>query len=122
VTGAEFASAYHALGSEVTLVSSRDRVLPGEDEDAAEVLETAFRARGMNVLSRTRAESVVREDDGVAVTLADGRIVRATHCLMAVGSVPNTDGIGLEEAGLAVEDSGHIVVDGVSRTSVPGVY
>src|SRR5699024_2974518 len=75
-----------------------------------------------NVLSRTRAESVVREDDGVAVTLADGRIVRATHCLMAVGSVPNTDGIGLEEAGLAVEDSGHIVVDGVSRTSVPGVY
>ena len=95
VTGAEFASAYHALGSEVTLVSSRDRVLPGEDEDAAEVLETAFRARGMNVLSRTRAESVVREDDGVAVTLADGRIVRASHCLMAVGSVPNTDGIGL---------------------------
>ena len=122
VTGAEFASAYHALGSEVTLVSSRDRVLPGEDEDAAEVLETAFRARGMNVLSRTRAESVVREDDGVAVTLADGRIVRASHCLMAVGSVPNTDGIGLEEAGIAVEDSGHISVDGVSRTSVPGVY
>ncbi len=122
VTGAEFASAYCALGSEVTLVSSRDRVLPGEDEDAAEVLEEVFRSRGMNVLSRSRADSVERDGDGVVVTLADGRIVRASHCLMAVGSIPNTDGIGLEDAGVAVQESGHIVVDGVSRTSVPGVY
>lgn len=122
VTGAEFASAYCALGSEVTLVSSRDRVLPGEDEDAAEVLEEVFRSRGMNVLSRSRADSVERDGDGVVVTLADGRIVRASHCLMAVGSIPNTDGIGLEEAGVAVQESGHIVVDGVSRTSMPGVY
>jgi len=122
VTGAEFASAYCALGSEVTLVSSRDRVLPGEDEDAAEVLEGVFRSRGMNVLSRSRADSVERDGDGVVVTLADGRIVRASHCLMAVGSIPNTDGIGLDQAGVAVQESGHIVVDGVSRTSVPGVY
>lgn len=122
VTGAEFASAYCSLGSEVTLVSSRDRVLPGEDEDAAEVLEEVFRSRGMNVLSRSRADSVERDGDGVVVTLADGRIVRASHCLMAVGSIPNTDGIGLEEAGVAVQESGHIVVDGVSRTSMPGVY
>ena len=122
VTGAEFASAYRALGSEVTLVSSRDRVLPGEDEDAAEVLEEVFRSRGMNVLSRSRAESVERDGEGVVVTLADGRIVRASHCLMAVGSIPNTEGVGLEEAGVAVQESGHVVVDGVSRTSVPGVY
>ncbi|GAA4516094.1 NAD(P)H-quinone dehydrogenase [Brevibacterium yomogidense] len=122
VTGAEFASAYRALGTEVTLVSSRDRVLPGEDEDAAEVLESVFRSRGMNVLSRSRAESVERDGDGVVVTLADGRIVRASHCLMAVGSIPNTEDLGLEAAGVAVEESGHIVVDGVSRTSVPGVY
>ena len=122
VTGAEFASAYCALGSEVTLVSSRERVLPGEDADTAEVVEEVFRSRGMNVLSRSRADSVERDGDGVVVTLADGRIVRASHCLMAVGSIPNTDGIGLEEAGVAVQESGHIVVDGVSRTSVPGVY
>lgn len=122
VTGAEFASAYRALGTEVTLVSSRDRVLPGEDEDAAEVLESVFRSRGMNVLSRSRAESVECDGDGVVVTLADGRIVRASHCLMAVGSIPNTEDLGLEAAGVAVEESGHIVVDGVSRTSVPGVY
>ncbi|MCI2265632.1 NAD(P)H-quinone dehydrogenase [Sediminivirga luteola] len=122
VTGAEFASAYHALGSEVTLVSSRERVLPGEDQDAAEVLERAFRSRGMNVLSRSRAAEVVREGDGVLVTLADGRKVRGSHCLMAVGSIPNTEGLGLENAGVQVSESGHIVVDRVSRTSVPGVY
>ncbi|WP_029089661.1 NAD(P)H-quinone dehydrogenase [Brevibacterium album] len=124
VTGAEFASAYNELGCRVTLVSSRDRVLPGEDEDAAEVLENVFRSRGMNVLSRSRAESVVRDEEtgGVVVTLADGRIVKASHCLMAVGSVPNTEDVGLEAAGVRVEDSGHIQVDGVSRTSVPGIY
>ena len=73
MTGAEFASAYDALGSQVVLVSSRDRVLPGEDADAAQVLEDVFARRGLTVLSRSRAESVVREGDGVVVTLTDGR-------------------------------------------------
>lgn len=122
VTGAEFAGAYQALGSRVTLVSSRDRVLPGEDPDAAAVLEDVFRRRGMNVMSRTRAESVKRLGDGVEVMLSDGRAVRGSHCLMAVGSVPNTAGIGLEEAGVRLRDSGHVWTDRVSRTSAPGVY
>ncbi|MCQ9387419.1 NAD(P)H-quinone dehydrogenase [Brevibacterium sp. 50QC2O2] len=122
VTGAEFASAYNALGAEVTLVSSRDRVLPGTDEDAAEVLEQAFRRRGMHVLSRSRAQSVVRDGDGVLVELADGRKVRGSHCLMAVGSIPNTADLCLERAGVSVEPSGHVVVDGVSRTSRQGIY
>lgn len=122
VTGAEFASAYLALGSEVTLISSRDRVLPGEDADAAKVLEDAFRRRGMKVLSRSRAEHVRRDGDGVVVTLSDGSTVRGSHCLMAVGSIPNTAGIGLEEAGVELSPSGHVVTDRVSRTSVPGVY
>ncbi|GAA2086552.1 MULTISPECIES: NAD(P)H-quinone dehydrogenase [Brevibacterium] len=124
VTGAEFASAYNELGCRVTLVSSRDRVLPGEDEDAAEVLENVFRSRGMNVLSRSRADSVVRDEEtgGVVVTLADGRIVKASHCLMAVGSVPNTDEVGLDTVGILRTESGHIQVDGVSRTSSPGIY
>ena len=80
VTGAEFACAYQALGSQVTLVSSRDRVLPGEDADAAQVLEEVFERRGMTVLSRTRAVAAHRRDDGVAVTLEDGRVVRAPTC------------------------------------------
>jgi dihydrolipoamide dehydrogenase len=122
VTGAEFAGAYQALGSQVTLVSSRDRVLPGEDQDAAAVLEEVFQRRGMRVLSRSRAAGATREGDRVTVTLEDGRTISGTHCLMAVGSLPNTEGLGLEAAGVHTSKSGHIVVDRVSRTSAPGVY
>ena len=122
VTGAEFAGAYQALGSAVTLVSSRDRVLPGEDADAAKVLERVFRRRGMRVLSRSRAASAVRKGDRVVVTLEDGREVEGSHVLMAVGSLPNTEDMGLGENGVTLSPSGHIEVDRVSRTSVPGVY
>jgi NAD(P)H dehydrogenase (quinone) len=122
VTGAEFAGAYQALGSQVTLVSSRDRLLPGEDSDAAAVIEAVFRRHGMTVLSLARAEAVSRTADGVLVALADGRTVEGTHCLMAVGSVPNTTDLGLEAAGVRLSASGHIEVDRVSRTSVPGLY
>ncbi|WP_214367513.1 NAD(P)H-quinone dehydrogenase [Pseudonocardia sp. H11422] len=122
VTGAEFVSAYVELGCQVTLVSSRDRVLPGEDADAAAVLQDVFAERGVNILSNARAESVVRDGDGVLVTLADGRTVRGSHALMTVGSVPNTADLGLEKIGIETDRSGFITVDRVSRTSVPGVY
>jgi dihydrolipoamide dehydrogenase len=122
VTGAEFAHAYLGLGCEVTLVSSRDRVLPGEDADAAAVIEDVFRRRGMNVLGRSRAQSVERQGSGVLVTLTDGRTVAASHCVMAVGSVPNTEDVGLASAGVALTPSGHVQVDGVSRTTARGVY
>ncbi len=122
VTGAEFASAYLALGSEVVLVSSRDRVLPGEDADAAQVLEGVLQRRGMTVMGRSRASTVVRDGDRVVVTLADGQTVEGSHCLMAVGSVPNTTGLGLEEAGVHLDARGFIEVDRVSRTSARGVY
>ncbi|MCI0141177.1 NAD(P)H-quinone dehydrogenase [Arthrobacter bambusae] len=122
VTGAEFASAYNGLGSNVTLISSRDQVLPGSDTDAAQVLEGVFKRRGVRVLSRSRAEAVERTDAGVKVTLGDGSTVSGSHCLVCVGSIPNTDGMGLEEAGVAVTESGHIKVDGVSRTTAPNIY
>ena len=122
VTGAEFASAYQALGSQVTLVSSRDRVLPHEDADAAVVVEEVFRRRGMTVLGRSRATEVRRTAGGVTVLLADGRTVPGSHCLLTVGMVPGTSGIGLEQAGIALDGGGFVPVDRVSRTSVPGVY
>lgn len=122
VTGAEFAGAYNALGADVVLVSSRDRVLPGEDADAAEVIEAVFRGRGMTVLSRSRAASAERTATGVAVTLSDGSVVEGSHCLMAVGAVPTTAGLGLEEAGVRLTPGGHVEVDPVSRTNVRGVY
>jgi pyruvate/2-oxoglutarate dehydrogenase complex dihydrolipoamide dehydrogenase (E3) component len=122
VTGAEFASAYLALGIPVTLVSSRDRVLPGEDADAAQVLEDVLKRRGMNVLSRSRMASVARDGDEVTVTLQDGREVRGSHCILALGSVPNTADLGLEEAGVITDDAGFVKVDRVSRTAARGVY
>ena len=122
VTGAEFASAYLNLGIPVTLVSSRDRVLPGEDADAAAVLEDVLTRRGMTVLSRSRMESVARSGDVVSVTLTDGRTVQGSHCILALGSVPNTADLGLEEAGVALKDGGFVNVDRVSRTSARGIY
>jgi dihydrolipoamide dehydrogenase len=122
VTGAEFASAYLAAGVDVTLVSSRDRVMPHEDPDAAMAIENVFRSRGMTILSNARASVAKRTADGAVVQLADGRTVEASHVLMAVGSVPNTAGLGLDEYGVEVAPGGYVTVDRVSRTRVPGVY
>ena len=122
VTGAEFASGYCELGVPVTLVSSRDRVLPGEDPDAAEVIEQVFTSHGGTLVRRARAAAVRREGAGVVVDLVDGRTVAGSHALMCVGSVPNVEELGLEHAGVALDANGYIAVDRVSRTSVPSIY
>ncbi|MQA08562.1 MAG: NAD(P)H-quinone dehydrogenase [Pseudonocardiaceae bacterium] len=122
VTGAEFASAYTEMGVKVTLVSSRDRVLPHEDADAAAVLEEVFAERGTAVAKHARADRVDRTEKGLQVHLTDGRTIDASHALMTVGSVPNTGDIGLEAAGIQPDERGFVSVDRVSRTSSPGVY
>jgi pyruvate/2-oxoglutarate dehydrogenase complex dihydrolipoamide dehydrogenase (E3) component len=122
VTGAEFASGYCELGLPVTLVSSRDRVLPGEDPDAADVIERVFTARGGTLVKQARASAVRATADGVEVELQDGRIVTGSHALMCVGSVPDTAGLGLEHVGVTLDPNGYITVDRVSRTNVPSVY
>ncbi|HTF07796.1 MAG TPA: NAD(P)H-quinone dehydrogenase [Asanoa sp.] len=122
VTGAEFASAYLAMGVRVTLVSSRDRVMPHEDADAAQAIERVFRSRGMAILNNARGNAVRRTADGVEVELSGGGTVTGSHALIAVGSVPNTEGLGLQEYGVAVAPGGYVTVDRVSRTNVPGIY
>ncbi|WP_040833752.1 NAD(P)H-quinone dehydrogenase [Nocardia brevicatena] len=122
VTGAEFVSAYTEMGVQVKLVSSRDRVLPGEDADAALVLEDAFAERGVELIRNARADSVRRTDSGVEVMLADGRTVTGSHALMTVGSTPNTTDLGLEQVGIELDRGGYLRVDRVSRTAVPGIY
>ncbi len=76
----------------------------------------------MTVLGRSRMESVTRDGDTVTVSLTDGRTVTGSHCILALGSVPNTAGLGLEEAGVILKDGGFVNVDRVSRTSARGVY
>lgn len=122
VTGAEFVSAFTDFRVPVTLVSSRDRVLPGEDTDAAAVLEDVFAERGVTLVKQARAQKVERTAEGVLVHLADGRTVPGSHALMTVGSVPNTAGLGLATAGLRTGPGGYLAVDRVSRTAVPGIY
>lgn len=122
VTGAEFVHAYTELGVPVTVVASRDRVLPYEDADAALVLEEAFSERGVELVKNARAQSVTRTGDGVLVTLADGRTVEGSHALMTIGSVPNTGGLGLDRVGIELGRGGYLTVDRVSRTSVAGIY
>lgn len=122
VTGAEFVHAYTELGVPVTVVASRDRVLPYEDADAALVLEEAFSERGVELVKNARAQSVTRTENGVLVTLTDGRTVEGSHALMTIGSVPNTSGLGLDRVGIELGRGGYLTVDRVSRTSVAGIY
>ncbi|WP_431239126.1 NAD(P)H-quinone dehydrogenase [Mycolicibacterium aichiense] len=126
VTGAEFCNAYTELGVDVTVVASRDQILPHEDSDAAAVLEETFAERGVTLVKNARADSVVSagtgKSAGVTVTMADGRVVEGSHALMTVGSVPNTSGLGLERVGIELGPGNYIPVDRVSRTSAAGIY
>ncbi|MFD6388698.1 NAD(P)H-quinone dehydrogenase [Nocardia sp. NPDC055029] len=122
VTGAEFVSAYTEMGVRVKLVSSRDRVLPGEDADAALVLEEALAERGVELVKHARADAVERTAEGIVVKLSDGRTVTGSHALMTVGSTPNTQNLGLDRVGIELDRGGYLRVDRVSRTSVPGIY
>ncbi|MCS4489520.1 NAD(P)H-quinone dehydrogenase [Corynebacterium sp. ES2794-CONJ1] len=122
VTGAEFVSAFAELGVKVTMVASRDRILPHDDADAADVLETVLAERGVSLEKHARVDSVTATDTGVRVRTTDGRVITGSHALMTVGSIPNTQNLGLEKLGVETTSSGHIKVDRVSRTNISGIY
>jgi dihydrolipoamide dehydrogenase len=121
-TGAEFAHAFKRFGSEVTLVSSRDLIMPTEDPDASQVIEDVFERRGMTILRNARAISCDRRDDRVVVGLKDGSEVVGSHVLFTVGQVPTSRDLGLGNCGIEVDAWGGIDIDSVSRTSSGWVY
>jgi dihydrolipoamide dehydrogenase len=121
-TGAEYATAFLRFGAQVTFVVSRDRILPTEDHDAAMVIEDVFERRGLRSVKNARAAKVERVGDRGVVHLEDGRTVEGSHVLLTIGQVPRTSGLGLEELGIRTDERGAVVVDGVSRTSVPSIY
>lgn len=123
VTGVEFVHIFSSLGSRVTLVASRRHVLPGKDPEVAYALEEVLVSHGVEILKGARAAGIERRDDGgVIVHIDDGRQVRGSHALLAIGSVPNSDDVGLEDVGIKVLDSGHVPVDDLCRTNVPSIY
>jgi pyruvate/2-oxoglutarate dehydrogenase complex dihydrolipoamide dehydrogenase (E3) component len=121
-TGAEYATAFLRFGAQVTFVVSRDRILPTEDRDAAMVVEDVFERRGLRTVKNARAAKVERVGDRGVVHLEDGRTVEGSHVLLTIGQVPQTNGLGLDEVGVRTDERGAVVVDGVSRTSVPSIY
>lgn len=121
VTGVEMVHIFSSLGSQVTLLVSRHHVLPHRDTEVAMVLEEDFLERGVALLKGSRANSAKRDGDGVVVTTEDGRVVTGTHCLLAVGSVPNTQGLGLEDIGVEVS-GGFVDIDEMQRSSLPHIY
>jgi dihydrolipoamide dehydrogenase len=121
VTGVEFVHLFKSMGSEVTLVVSRQQVLPAKDPEVAAALETDFLRRGVKLFKGARATAVVREGETVTVSCDDGRVATGSHALLAIGSVPNSEMLNLEAAGVT-SDGGYVPVDGNLRSNVAHVY
>jgi len=122
VTGVEFTHMFDALGSRVSLIVSRQQVLPLKDAEVAAVLEDAFLERGVRLLKGARASAIERLPDGVRVHCNDGRVVDASHVVLAVGSIPNTQDLGLDVAGVDVDDGGYVLVNHNCLSNVPHIY
>ena len=122
VTGVEFTHMFDALGSKVTLLVSRQQVLPLKDPEVAAALEDEFMRQGVTLLKGARACGIERTGDTVRVTCEDGRFVEGSHAVLAVGSVPNSEDLGLEEAGVEVDGGGYIPIDHHCRSKVEHIY
>src|SRR5690606_25502065 len=123
VTGVEFVHMFSSFGCEVTLIVSRQQVLPTKDPEVAAALEDEFLRRGVRLFKGARAVAIDRTDDGgVAVRCDDGRCAEGSHALLAIGAVPNSDGLGLDDAGVHVDEWGYIPVNHHCVTNVPHIY
>ncbi len=122
VTGVEFVHMFSSFGAKVTLVVSRQQVLPSKDPEVAAVLEDDFLSRGVQLLKGARATVIEREGDRVFVRCDDGRVVQSSHAVLAIGSVPNSAGLGLDAAGVELDRSGYLVINRHCQTSQPHIY
>lgn len=121
VTGVEFVHMFSSFGCQVTLIVSRQQVLPRKDPEVAAALEENFLERGVKLLMGARAEGIDVTDEGITVLCDDGRRPTGSHALLAIGSIPNSDHLGLETAGVQT-DGGYVVVDRHCRSNVPHIY
>jgi dihydrolipoamide dehydrogenase len=123
--GIEFASFYNDMGAEVTVVEMLDRIVPVEDADVSAFLEKALVKQGMTIMTGAGVEELKASAKGVSAKIKgkDGKIVTGeySHCIVAIGIVPNTENLGLDALGVKTT-KGHIDTDGMCRTSVPGLW
>ncbi len=124
VTGVEFVHMFSSLGSKVTLVVSRQQVLPQKDPEVAAVLEDDFLKRGVSLLKGARATSIERDPDtgGVIVQCDDGRVVSGSHAVLAIGSIANADDLGLETAGIELDKYGYVSINQHCVTNIEHIY
>jgi len=122
VTGVEFVHMFRSFGSDVTLIVSRQQVLPRKDTEVAAALEDDFIRRGVRLFKGARAVAIDRERDEVVVHCDDGRMARGSHALLAIGSIPNSDGLDLESAGVMVDDAGYVPINHHCQSNVPHIY
>jgi NAD(P) transhydrogenase len=120
--GVEFATVFTALGIPATLVSLSDRLLPSLDGELTQLLAEEFARRGVRLVLGAGAQQVSRGNDGLNITLSTGSVLTADAVLFAAGRTPNTEGLGLDEAGVRLDARGRIIVDHYYRTSAPGIY
>ena len=122
VTGVEFVHMFRSFGAKVTLLVSRQQVLPYKDAEVAAALEDDFLRTGVVLFKGARAEGVERHHSGVVVRCDDGRVARGSHALLAVGSIPNSEGLGLDEAGVEVDAQGYVPVNHHCQSNVRHIY
>jgi dihydrolipoamide dehydrogenase len=124
--GMEFADVYNAYGTKVTVIEALDRILPLEDADSSAVVERSFKKRGMDFHTGALVESADVAKESVTLDFKDKKgqkqTLKVQHVLSAVGRVPNTSDLGLDTAGVELDDQGFFVVDEYMRTSTKGVY
>jgi dihydrolipoamide dehydrogenase len=113
---------FESLGSKVTLIVSRQQVLPNKDPEVAAALEEDFLRRGIVLLKGARAVGIDRDGDDLLVRCDDGRAVRGSHALLAIGAVPNSEGLGLDVAGVEVDRGGYVPVNHHCQTNLSQVY
>ena len=120
VTGVEFVHMFSSFGCQVTLIVSRQQVLPQKDPEVAAALEDDFIRRGVRLYKGARAIGI-DVGDQITVRCDDGRVATGSHALLAIGSIPNSERLGLEEAGVE-SDNGYVVVNHNCQSSVPHIY
>jgi dihydrolipoamide dehydrogenase len=121
VTGVEFVHMFSSFGCQVTLIVSRQQVLPGRDAEVAAVLEEDFIARGVKLYKGARAVGIDRDGDTVTVRCDDGRVATGSHALLAIGAVPNSETLGLESAGVET-DGGYVPINQHCQSNVRHIY
>ncbi len=118
----EFAGIFAGLGAETTLIYRRDKILRGFDEDLRDALTEEYSRRGIRIITNAVFEKIEKRADGLHGTITNGEVLAADQIMFAIGRSPNTSGLGLEAAGVALGKKGEVAVNAQSRTNIENIY